>query len=315
MNKLKKKILWIVYNVAKKLYIRDKFSKYGIIVETDDKIIVKVTQHKFNKRLRNDFALYCFGFSKSDEDTLGKIEELKPIVYEFDNITFPKIGAHILSGNADIIFSNCTFQNDLKLSCEKVTLQNNKYLKWYGSNQMINGWVKELVISGEDFVNSYENKDYGKQKFGIYIDGDKLKIINSVLEAESLGKIDLCFKESYIENSFITSPEVFIDSKSIVSDHVGIYAEKGIIIDNENRDFTGNLVAPVVVYNNEYLRTNNDDKKEVIIDSEDTELDIKRKELINVLKNLKNYCLDINNQKADKVRDSLNNKPISKILK
>ena len=310
MNKLKKKVLWAVYKVAKKFYIRDKFSKYGKVVETDDEIIIKVNQHKCNKALHKDFALYCTGFSKSDEDTLGKIEELKPIVYEFDNITFPIQGAHVLSGNADIIFSNCTFQNDLKLSCGKVTFQNNKYLKWYGNHQMITGSVKELIMSGEDFVNSYENKDYGKQKFGISIDGDKLKIINSVLEAESLGQIGLYFNESYIENSFITATEVFIDSKSIVSDHVGIYAEKGIIVDNENRDFTGNLVAPVVVYNNEYLRTSNEDKKEV-----DTELDIKRKELINVLKNLKNYCLDINNQKADKVRDSLNNKPISKILK
>lgn len=315
MNKLKKKTLWIVYKVAKNVYITDKFSKYGKVVETDDKIIVKVTQHKFNKRLRNDFALYCTGFSKSDEETLGKIEELKPIVYEFDNITFPIHGAHVLSGNADIVFKNCTFQNDLKLSCEKVTFQNNKYLKWHGRNQMITGSIKELIMNGEFFINSYENKDYGKQKFGISVYGDKIQIIDTVLEAESIGQIDLCFNESYIENSFITGPEVFIDSKSIVSEKSAIRAEKSIMIDNENKDFNYDLAAPVIVYNNEYLRTNNEDKKEVIRNSEDTELDIKRKELINVLKNLKNYCLEINNQKAAKIKESLNNKPISKILK
>lgn len=302
------------YNMTRQKYLKKFWGKLGKIVEEDDKITVYATQRLVEKNSKKVFnELMCNGMNTCYEELREIIEKYnlnKPVYFIFDGIVFDnptRLSAYF----SNVIFKNCTFNNGLQIfNAENVTLESNKYINWTGyygyGDSFLYGNIDELTIINDEFVNSYNLKQFATTRFGINISTNKVNIINSTLSAESQGQINVKAKEMVLVNSTIAGPEIYIDSESIKSSATVLKSDKGIIIDNKNNDFSGETVAPTVVYNNVDLNDNE------INDADN--LKKARYELLQKLRNLRDYCKQINEDKVDIIREQLNSQPISKVL-
>ncbi len=324
MNKiiknLRKKVRLKIYNIARYDYLKRIVGKLGKIVEEDDKITIYATQRLVDKNNKKNFnELICNGMNTYCEEPRKIVEEIynlnKPIYFMFDGIVFDNF-TRLYSHFSNVIFKNCTFNNGLQiLYAANVTLENNKYINWtnfyeYG-NSFLYGDVDKLTIINDEFVNSYDLKKYSKTRFGINISTNKVNIINSNLCAESQGQINIKAKEMSLVNSTIAGPEIYLDSESIKSSDTILKSDNGIIIDNKNNDFTGDVQAPTVIYNGIDLNASN---KSVLINAEYISLKKARYELLQKLRNLRNYCKQINADKVKGIQEQLDSRPISKVL-
>lgn len=293
------------YNLARQDYLERVCGKFGKIVEEDDKIIVYATQRLVDKNCK-DFVYYlwCYGLEVFyDDKTMENFKLNKPVYYVFDGIKFDHF-VKFSSRFCNVIFKNCTFDNGLQTwHCANLTLENNKYHNWTNihSSFLFGNNFGELTIKNDEFVNSYENKSYVETKFGVCVSADKVNIINSNICAESQGKIDIDAKEISIINSTVTGPEIYLDSDSIKSSNSVLKSNNGIMIDNKNCDFTGDVQAPTVIYNGVYLIASN---KTISVNEADVNLNKARQELLQSLRILRDHC-----------QRKLNSQPLSRVLK
>ena len=319
-DNIKKKLGLKKYNKARQDYLERVVGKLGKIVEEDDKIIVYATQKLVDKNGKNVFyELSCNGMNTYYEKSREIVEKYKldkPVYFVFDGIKFDcfvRLSSHF----SNVIFKNCTFDNGLQVfHCENLTLENNKYRNWtdfYGyGNSFLFGRFGKLTIKNDEFVNSYENKKYGKTKFGVRVSADKVDIVNSNICAESQGKIYIDAKKISIIDSTVTGPEIYLDSDSIKSSNSILKSNNGIMIDNKNCDFTGDVQSPTVIYNGVSLNSSNET---ISVNEADVKLKSARQELIQKLRNLKDYCQQVNRNKAYKIQEKLDSQPISRVLK
>lgn len=237
--------------------------RLGKIVEEDDKIIVYATQELVNKNGKNVYyELMCNGMNTHYEKSRNIVEKYKlnkPVYFIFNGIVFDRF-TRLSSRFGNVIFINCTFTNGLKVTyADNITLENNTYINWtdfYGyGNSFLYGDIDELTIINDKFVNSDNLEQYFKTKFGINISANKVNIINSTVQAESQGQINIRAKEISLVDSTINGPEVYIESESIKSGDSVLTSENGIMIENKNEDFTGDVQAPIVIYNGVDLST------------------------------------------------------------
>ena len=317
---LRKKVGLKIYNMARQYYLESVVGKLGKIVEDDDKITIYATQRLVEKNGKKTFyELSCHGMDTHYEESRKIVEKYKlnkPVYFVFDGIVFDNF-VRLFSHFSNVIFKNCTFNNGLEVFYGvNVTLENNKYINWtdfYGyGDSFLYGRFDELTIKNDEFVNSYDLKQYGKTKFGINVSADKINIINSNICAESQGQINISVKEIFLVNSTIAGPEVYLDSESIKSSDSILKSDSGIMIDNKNSDFTGDVQAPAVIYNGVDLNAFNE---VVSVNEDEVNLKSARYELLQKLRNLKDYCRQINEDKAHVIQEQLNSRPISRVLK
>ena len=115
-----------------------------------------------------------------------------------------------------------------------------------------------------------------------------------------------------LTDSTITGSEVYLNADSITSSNSIIKSNNGVMIDNENNDFNGNVQASLFVYNGINLSNPN----EVIsIDEEKIELQKMRQVLLQRLRNLRDYCKHINNMEVKEIENKLNKQRVSQIVK
>ena len=111
-----------------------------------------------------------------------------------------------------------------------------------------------------------------------------------------------------MRKSEINSPEIYIDSQSFEFEDSKLTAQNGVIIVNDNCDFSGNIQSPVVFYNGTDLSTHN-------VNNDETTLKEARKKLVDELRNLSDYCQQLNSDKIQTIKDEFNDQTISKTLK
>lgn len=319
MENLRKKVIHKVYNIARQDYLEKFVGNLGKIVEDDDKITVYATQRLVNKNGKNVYyELMCNGMNTHYEKSRNIVEKYKlnkPVYFIFDGIVFDRF-TRLSSRFGNVIFKNCTFTNGLQVTyADNITLENNIYINWtdfYGyGNSFLFGNIDELTIVNDKFVNTDSLKQYSKTKFGINISANKVNIINSTVKAESQGQINISAKEISVVNSTITGPEVYIDSESIKSSDSVLTSENGIMIENKNEDFTGDVQAPMVIYNGVDLSAPND---AITVNEDDVKLRKARYELLQKLRTLLNNCKQINDDKANVIKAQLNSRPVSIVL-
>jgi len=320
IGNIKKKLGLKIYNMARQDYLERVVGKLGKIVEQDDKIIVYITQKLVDKNGKNVcYELRCVGmnthYDKSRE-IIKKYKLAKPVYFVFDGIKFDCF-VKLSSYFSNVIFKNCIFDNGLQVfHCKNLTLENNKYHNWtdfYGyGNSFLFGKFGELTIKNDEFINSYENKKYGKNKFGVCVSATKVNIANSNICAESQGKIDIDAKEISIIDSIVTGPEVYLNSDSIKSSNSVLKSNNGIMIDNKNCDFTGDVQAPIVIYNGVDLNASDET---ILVSETDVNLKKARQKLLQKLCSLRDYCQQVNKNKSFAIQQQLDFQPISKILK
>ena len=120
-------------------------------------------------------------------------------------------------------------------------------------------------------------------------------------------------KKTTIANSTIKANEVYIDSKSIIFIDSSITAKNGVMIENENCDFVGNIQAPITYYNGVDLSAKNEEPYKV--DEDEIKLKEARKLLIQKLRNLSNFCQQAKNNEIQAITENFDNQPVSKLLK
>ena len=309
INNLKTKLSSLFQNIKRKKYLQGLIGKHGQIIEKDDKIIVNVNPKKIKKtKYFNVINLYRtnnFEVEKELKNAFEIIKLNKPIFFIFNGIIFDK-DVYLSSMSFHIIFKNCTFKECLHLNSSiSVTLENNKYQNQtteYSCGQA--GLIDELTIINDNFANNSKTK--------VDIRANKVNIINSNICAESKGQINIETKEMNLTDSTITGSEVYLNADSITSSNSIIKSNNGVMIDNENNDFNGNVQAPLFVYNGINLSNHN----EVIsIDEEKIELQKMRQVLLQRLRNLRDYCKYINNMEVKEIENKLNKQRISQIVK
>lgn len=317
MNSMKEKIDSKIYKKSRKNFIKNIIGKYGKILEEEDKITLYATQELVDKNSKNYYyELYCDGFNTHYEKSKKMIEKLKlnkQVYYIFDGIIFNK-PIKLSNMFAKIIFRNCTFTNGLGIFfASSITLEKNTYFNWtdfylYGDS-FLSGKIDELIIKEEQFINSDNQKYYETNKFGMNIDTQKLSIINSTIQAENSGQINIEAKEIQMNNSIMEGPEIYIIADNIISKKSIIKSNNGVMIENKNKDFSGIVQAPTYILNGRIIPNHNQQ-----VSTSKEKLQIERQKLIQILRNLKDYCQQTNTELMNQIQVKINNQPIQKIL-
>lgn len=325
IDKIKKKAKLKTYNEARQVYLKKSICNIGRIVEEEDKIICYVDQKSIDN-YKEKLSIYKFRLNGMNQVTEGIKETVenfglnKPVYYIFDSIEF-STGVEITSLWSNVIFRNCTFNENIGIIYgDKITFENNNYkdlcdVYFYGNCFLTADRVSKLTFINDNFVNSLDLKYYSYfvPRFGMQIDAKEIEFINTKVDAEYNATINIKAERTKIENSELKANEVYVDSQSINVKDSSIIAQSGVMIENANRDFVGNVQAPIVFYNGIDLA--NSVRNTHKVNEDEVTLKEARIKLIEKLRNLSDYCQQLNDNRVQGIQDKLDNQTIVKVLK
>ena len=215
----------------------------------------------------------------------------------------------ILSGSCEVIIKNCSFDLGLYvITGGKFTLDNT-YINIF---DYLSIHANELVIKN---MRSKQLKEYSRDEPIITFDSNsKLDLIDSNI-GNNEQRFRFCAKDSLnIVNSTITGKEIECESKSskINADEKSSLTASNIV-SLKTGDFNSiNITAPVITLNGEKLVN---EKGKCVFRKSTNSLELKRLELISLLRNLNEKCESINTKKVSEYKEMQKAKPIRKILK
>lgn len=319
-DKLKKEVRIKVYNIARQAYLKRSICNIGRIVEEDDKIICYVEQKKVN-RYKGDKPIYELelnGMNQVTEENKEVVKSFrlnKPIYYIFDGIKFNS-AVIITSLWSNVTFRNCIFDKNIGIIWgNEITFQNNKYMDhcpvyFYGKCFLTADSVNRLTFINDNFFNSCDL--YNPTRFGMHIDAKLVEFINTNVETEYPATVNIKAEKTRVENSSFNANEIYVDSESIEFTDSSIYAENGVMIENKNCDFIGDIDAPIIFYNGvDMVNKNNESFK---VDEKEKKLKSLRILLIQKLQSLNNYCKEQNNKKITSIEEQLEKRSVGKML-
>lgn len=321
VDKIRKKIGLRLYNKARQIYLKNSICNIGKIVEEKDKIICYADQKNVNryKENRATYRLTLNGINQTNEKIKNIVEKYKlnkKVYYVFDGIKFDTVVYICSLDPSIIIFKNCTFDMNIGIMFGyNITFQNNKYMNYYPNRKyfLTASEVNKITFFNDNYVNRNELQQYGESCFGMQINAKEVEFINSKFDLENSDSMNITAKRTKIENSELKVNDAYIESQSIDFMDSIIIAQNGVMIENKNCDFVGNIQSPIVLYNGIHIANN---KKELNkISKEEALLNEARHNLIKKLRDIRNYCRELNDNKIEDVKDILNNQPIIKIIK
>ena len=304
MNKFKE----VLYNITRPYAKRYLTGNLGKVVEEDEKITCYVKKSKIKKKDYH-YTIACFGIGEEQEKVAKAFKLNKPICYVIDSIDLKKHKVYIFGyNNCEVIIKNCNFGLDLHIHVNgKCTLDNTNittfsYLS-IGANELV---IKNMDSEQIRVVSSESNIGFGANH--------KIDVIDS-----NVGNKKKNIKVSFtatnglnIVNSSITGKEVECESSVInVDESSSLTATDKVAL--KANDFNPiNINAPIIVLNGEEIAN----EKETVVYKKITDpLLLKRLELVNLLKRVKNECESINSEKVSEYKEELDVQPISKVLK
>lgn len=322
MNKIKKFLSSCIVKYIQHDYLKRSIEAKGTYTIEEDKIIYHIDNKSFQKIYREKPTMKIKTHLINIDDELKKACGLnKPIEYIFENINFEKaieISSIALEGN--IHFKNCTFNDQMIIYIAgKIILENNQYHNkvdvYFAGDAFFNvaGYINHLILLNDNFINSATIREHStnKPKFGMHLKNvGTLEIKNSKITASELGKINIeNAKEMIIENSTITSPQIYMNIDKIKSTNSSITATKEIKIDNKENSSIENIQAPSIIYNGIELSPSKEPQN---INKEQIELQQARQNLISILKNYQEECRDFI---ENNILTQITVESISKVLK
>lgn len=240
--------------------LNELFGGIGRIVEEDDRFICYVDKKTIEDLHKNGHSykleFYGFPISLLEQQKVDILEYRlnKPIYYVIDGFNFDSILKLSSSFDCKVIFKNCTFVDEIYLlSCVDVEFENNTYKDdgylYYGDPQyfLTAHLVNKLSFVNDNFINSEEKKSKDV-KFGILIrNAKKVEFINTRVETDFPTTINA--DTIRLDNSRLKGTEFDIKATSVTSSESIMIARDGVIIDDQNCDFVGDIKAPIVFYN------------------------------------------------------------------
>ena len=298
-----------LYNLNRTLIKKRITNNLGKVVEEDDKIICYVKKNKCKKEKFN-YIIACHGIRKKDKELLEKYNLNKPICYIIDGLKFEDDKVNIWGyNNCEVIIKNCHFGFGLQTHINGKCTFENTYIR---DLSYLSLSAKDLIIKNMDISNQLK---YSDLRLGIILAADnKLEINNS-----SIGRIKektnvrlLAGKQLEIYNSKISGDIVECESPKIIAGKKSSIEAKDKV-DLHVKDFYEiNIISPILNYNNRNIETEN---KHLTLKKVNQELDIKRLDLIELLKEIKKDIEIKNQQDIDEYIVKLTNQPIIKTLK
>ena len=306
MNKFKK----ILYDVTRPYAKNYLTGNLGHVVEDDEKLTCYVKRSKVKKKDYN-YTIACFGIGENeDRKKIAKAFKFdKPICYVIDGLEFKKHKVYIFGYNdCEVIIKNCSFGLDLCVHVNGKCTLDNTYINTFS---FLSISANELTIKNmsSDQINVIGSKLH--IGFGA---NDKIDVIDS-----NIGNKKKNTKVSFIAtnglniaNSSITGKEVECESSIInVDENSSLTASDKVAL--KTSDFNPIIInAPIITLNGEELAN---EKGTIVFRKITDSLELKRLELVNLLRKVKNECEKINSEKVSEYQEELNVQPISKTLK
>ena len=87
----------------------------------------------------------------------------------------------------------------------------------YGKCFLTANNVKKISFINENFMNSYELKEYSNPLFGMRIDAGVVEIINLEINAEAPAAINIKAEKIRMKNSKLQAPEIFILTHKVLN--------------------------------------------------------------------------------------------------
>lgn len=319
LEQIKEGIRLRKYNELRQKYLKKFICNIGRIIEEENRIICYVDQKSLEEYRGVDpcYSLRLNGMTIAREEIAEKFNFNKPVYYIFDNISFNN-AIKMTSDCAQVVFKNCSFNKNVGILWgDEITFENNKFkdhcnVYFYGKCFLTANNVKKISFINENFMNSYELKEYGNPLFGMMIDAGVVEIINSEINAEAPAAINIETKKLRMKNSKLQAPEIYIDSQSIEFDGI-MQASDGVMIENANCDFSGMVKAPIIIYNGIDLANKINSTCDITADT--VTLAEARKEFVEKLKIVSDYCQQINARQMQVVQNNLNNRSVLRTLK
>lgn len=301
---IKEKANNLVYEFERKKFLYGSITNIGEVIETDDSITIIVRQELLDKELKpNFYHLDLNGINPIFQERIDYFKLDKRVRYIFNDVTFD-VPIILSCYFCDVKFKNCVFSHSyFQIYCaDKLTFVNNKY--YDGTSVISNGVffrtascseIKELNFIDENFVNKYYSS-YGESNFGIDVVANKVNIVNSKITTdEQNGLVNIKAAKIEIKKSIITSREVSFDAYLVDMDRKSkLKCSKKLIVTNKDKNCDveiciDDIYSPYVSFNGvEWVNVEKGDITFYHYDLKD--LQKKRKEVLQVLKNLQSKC-------------------------
>ena len=298
----------LTYNIYRNIFKKTITSHLGKVVETEDKIICFVDKNKVKKE-SGTYSFPCFGIGNNSlkEDAL-KLNLDKPICYIIDGFNFDKHRIYIFGyDNCEVIIRNCNFK-DVVVHVDGKTTLDNVGIKSIFKNTSISAY--DLTLENMDLSNIYlvdgkEFKISGTKKLDIT--NSKIGRLNQITSVKLYSD-----NEINIFNSKISGDEIECNTKKITTDKDSLLVSDNSVNINAD-DFTDiNIDSEILTINGiDHLN----DKGKISLSIEKDPLRLKRLQLVNQLKKLKDKCIEENSKKVKEYKESLNNKSVQHVLK
>lgn len=290
----------IIYDIRREMAKKILTNDLGQVIEKEDELICYVNSKKI-KCKNGSYKIFCAG-NEINKAIAREFNLDKPICYVFDGINLKKHSTRICGGGGcKVIIRNCNFELLNSISVNNNCTIDNTTIQSVG---YVSIGARELVIKNmsSEQIKVFCSKDFG---FGAW---DKLDIINCSIDNKDSKISFVATNELNIIGSKISGNEVVCEAKSInVDKKSSLSAQEKVSITTDRIGET-NIDAPTIVLNGTEISNKN---RPFVLN----ELTLKRLQLVQVLKGLKEKCDAINNKKVENYDQKLKSTDIGKVLK
>ena len=317
ISNIKNRIQMDNYNRERDNVIKKWIINIGDIIEEEDKIICYVKQEKLIEECRKTIDyLELDGLFRGDKfyiDYLNRLNLDKPVYYIFDGINFEWWFKFKSKWNCNVTFKNCNFRKGLFIKeADNVIFENNTYYDYYNSSclrysdYLTCENIGKLTFKNEKFVNMAMGMV--PNNFGININTDIIKIIDSHIDCGESGDINISANKMIVMNSDIDVGKLIMIVDKLIYFNSNINAKDRVVINNKNKDYIGYISAPMIIYNGVMVVPINVFLKDV---SEIGLINNARTELVLKLYQISMLCQKIEDRKIQATRRMLDEQPIS----
>ncbi len=223
--------------------------KMGIYDILNESIIFHIDLDELKKRNDKRNKVYNLELNGLIDNNDINSEEIvkyninKPVYYMIYGMDFGESAINIHSkGNVIIIFSNCTFRREIKITDGNIIMfSHNKYKNLYSYNHLFSetyirteGKTNKVAFRNDKFVNQSKNSNVD---FGLDLNAEEVLIENTNIECKEFGQLNINTSNLKIINSDIVADEAYIccDDYDITSSTFNI--KNGFMLkDSENID-------------------------------------------------------------------------------
>lgn len=308
MNRIKKTLYDLARNDAKK-YLTNNLGK---VVEEDDRLICYVEKSRVKKKdYRYTIACLGIGKEKYRKEMAKKFQLDKPICYVINGLELKRNNVYIFGyDDCEVIIKNCNFELNYFIHIHvngKCTLDNTNIKSFsnlsISANELI---IKNIRDNQIEILDSKSNIGFGAN--------DRIDVIDSNIGSKKKNiKVSfLATNGLNITNSNISGKEVECEASVINVDEKSLLTAANKVSLNTNDFNPITINAPIIALNGEEMVN---EKEKVVLKKITNSLDLKRLELINLLRKTKEECELLNSENASKYKEALDVHPISRILK